>query len=107
MSWILLFLAIGCEILATVFMKISNGFSQVIPSILMGIFYILSFIFLTFSLKEIDVSIAYAIWSGVGTAVIALIGVFLFKEQINFTKTIAIFLIIGGVVLFNMNIGPR
>ncbi|MCW2276873.1 DMT family transporter [Heliophilum fasciatum] len=102
MHWLYLVLAIGFEVVGTTSMKYSNGFTKLIPSIAMGIFYILSLSMLTFSLKKIDVSIAYAIWSGVGTALIAVIGFFIFKEQISMIKIFAIGLIISGVVILNL-----
>lgn len=101
MYWILLILAIGFEVLGTTSMKLSNGFSKPIPSILMGLFYILSLSMLTLSLKKINVSTAYAIWSGLGIAVITVISVVMFNEQINVTKCFAIVLIISGVVILN------
>ena len=61
------------------------------------IFYAASFIALTFAIKKIDISVAYAIWSGVGTALIALVGILYFKEVATMLKFASIFLIIAGV----------
>ena len=102
MSWFYLAAAILFEIIGTVSMKLSNGFTKGIPSILMILFYILAFVCLNFSLKTIPVSIAYAIWSGIGTATIAIIGYFVFKESLTVMKVSAIVLIIVGVVLLNI-----
>ncbi|MEH7355765.1 multidrug efflux SMR transporter [Neobacillus drentensis] len=102
MSWFYLAAAILFEIIGTVSMKLSNGFTKGIPSILMILFYILAFVCLNFSLKTIPVSIAYAIWSGIGTATIAIIGYFVFKETLTVMKVSAIVLIIVGVVLLNI-----
>ncbi|WHY77167.1 multidrug efflux SMR transporter [Neobacillus sp. WH10] len=102
MSWFYLAAAILFEIIGTVSMKLSHGFTKGIPSILMIIFYILAFVCLNFSLKTIPVSIAYAIWSGIGTATIAIIGYFVFKETLTVMKVSAIVLIIVGVVLLNI-----
>src|SRR3989338_1998353 len=71
MSWLLL--AIVLEVCGTTSMKLSEGFAKLLPSILIFVFYGLSFASLTIALKSIDVSIAYAVWSGVGTALIAAI----------------------------------
>lgn len=79
-------------------MKLSEGFSKIIPSISMFIFYILSLIALTFALKKFDVSIAYAIWAGLGTALITIVGIVYFKESLTLTKIASIMLIIIGVV---------
>lgn len=102
MNWFYLILAILFEVAGTASMKLSYGFTKPLPSILMFIFYILSLISLTLTLKTIDVSIAYAVWSGLGTALIALIGIFWFKEPFTTIKVISIFLIIIGVVGLNL-----
>lgn len=102
MHWIYLILAIGFEVAGTTCMKLAQGFTKILPSIMMGIFYVASLSFLTISLKKIDVSLAYAIWSGLGTAIIAIIGVFLFKESLTAAKITGIIFIILGVVLLNL-----
>lgn len=79
-------------------MKLSMGFSRLIPSILIFVFYGLSFTALTYSLKKIDLSIAYAVWSGVGIGLIVIIGFFYFKEQATLLKLVSIMLIILGVI---------
>ncbi len=105
MSWFYLILAIVLEISGTTSMKLSQGFTKTFPSIVMFIFYILSLISLTLALKKIDVSVAYAVWSGLGTALIALIGIFYFKEPSTFIKILSIGLIIAGVVGLNLSGG--
>ena len=102
MGWIYLSLAILLEISGTTCMKLSEGFTKTLPSILLFVFYILSFIAMTFSLKTIDVSVAYAVWSGVGTALITIIGFVEFKEPITTVKIVSILLIILGVIGLRM-----
>lgn len=103
MHWFYLFLAIVFEVAGTTSMKLSEGFTKMTPSILMGVFYIFCFSFLTLSLKAIEVSTAYAIWSGLGIVLISVIGFFYFNETINATKIIAIALIMIGVVMLNLS----
>ncbi len=98
MSWIYLVLAIIMEVIGTTNMKLSEGFTKLMPSILMFVFYGFSFAFITLALKKIDVSIAYALWSGVGTALIATIGFLYFKEPATAIKIGSIALIVIGVV---------
>ena len=105
MHWIFLIAAILFEISGTTAMKLSNGFTKLIPSILMGCFYIASFSSLAFVLKKIDVSVAYAIWSGLGTALIAVIGIYYFNEPLSTLKMVSIALIIIGVVGLNVSGG--
>jgi small multidrug resistance pump len=107
MTWLYLALAIVLEISGTTCMKLSVGFTKIVPSILIFVFYTLSFVMLTMALKKIDVSIAYAVWSGVGTALIAAIGVFWFKEPATTLKLISLGMIILGVVGLNLGGGAR
>jgi small multidrug resistance pump len=102
MHWINLAFAIILEVSGTTCMKLSEGFTKLLPSVLIFIFYGLSFTSLTFALKKIDVSIAYAIWSGIGTALIAIIGFFYFNESLNIQKIVSIVLIVIGVVGLNL-----
>ncbi len=78
-------------------MKLSGGFTNLVPSILIFLFYAASFVALTFALKGIDVSLAYAIWSGIGTVIIATIGFLYFQETATALKIVSIGLIILGV----------
>jgi len=102
MTWLYLILAILLEVTGTTCMKLSEGFTKTMPSILLFVFYILSFGMLTLALKRIDVSLAYAVWSGVGTGLIATIGILWFKEPASALKLISIGLIIVGVVCLNL-----
>ncbi|HWT75626.1 MAG TPA: multidrug efflux SMR transporter [Mobilitalea sp.] len=103
MEWIYLFLAIIIEIVATALMKYSNGFSKLLPSIGTFIGYILCFTFLSFALKKIDISVAYAIWSAVGIVILSVIGVLVFNESISLLKVISILLIVLGVIGLNLS----
>lgn len=103
MQWLFLLLAIVFEVFGTSLMKASKGFTKVVPSILMFVCYVLSLTFLTIAVKKIDVSVAYAIWSGLGTAMIAVVGIFYFGETVTMLKIISILLIIAGVVGLNLS----
>lgn len=103
MHWVYLSLAILFEVAGTLNMKLSEGFSKPLPSVLLVVFYICSLSFLTLSLKQIEISVAYAIWSGLGIMIITLIGYMFFAEQINGLKVFSILLIIAGVVLLNLS----
>ncbi len=107
MYWLYLGAAIALEIAGTISMKFSQGFTRLTPSILMVVFYLLAFTSLNFSLKQIDVSVAYAIWSGLGTAVIAVIGYLYFNESMSLLKAGSIVLIILGVIGLNMSGGAH
>lgn len=104
--WLALAGAIALEIAGTTSMKLSQGFTRVLPSVLLFVFYALSFALMTIAVKRIDMSVSYAIWSGVGTAVIALIGVFAFHESLTAVQIVSIILIIVGVVGLRVGAAP-
>ena len=97
LHWLALAGAITLEIAGTVSMKLSHGFTRPLPSVLLFVFYGCSFALMTVAVKRIDVSVSYAIWSGVGTATIALIGVFWFRETLTSIQVASIALIVVGV----------
>lgn len=97
-SWLLLVAAIVFEVAGTTSMKLSAGFTKVLPSVLLFVFYALAFGALTLTLKKLEVSFVYAIWSGLGTTLVTLIGILYFKESANIVKIASIGLIILGVV---------
>jgi small multidrug resistance pump len=105
MSWLYLILAILLEVCGTTSMKLSQGFTKLVPSILIFVFYCLSFTSITLALKKIDVSVAYAVWSGLGTALIAVLGILWFKEPFSLLKMVSIGLIIAGVIGLNLGGG--
>ncbi|MFC1944767.1 DMT family transporter [Chloroflexota bacterium] len=98
MHWLYLMTAIVLEVCGTTCMKLSDGFSKLTPSILIFVFYGVSFSVFVFALKRIDVGIAYAIWAGLGVMLMAAVGVFYFKEAVNVLKLVSMALVIAGVV---------
>jgi small multidrug resistance pump len=96
-----LVLAIASEIVATVSLKLSDGFTKPLPVVAVVAGYGLSFYALSITLRTIPLGVVYAIWSGVGTAAVVLIGLFLFRETLDAVKVAGIGLIIAGVVLLN------
>lgn len=97
MSYLYLAAAILFEICGTTCMKLSEGFTRMLPSILIFVFYGISFVSFTIALKKIDVSVAYAIWAGLGVAMISIIGYVGFHESMSLVKIISILLVIVGV----------
>ncbi|MDQ0580255.1 DMT family transporter [Streptomyces rishiriensis] len=102
MGYLTLAGAIAAEVAATTAMKYSDGFSRLWPSLLTASGYVISFLLLAQTLKTVGIGTAYAIWAGVGTAAIALIGLALFGESLTPAKTVGILLIVGGVVVLNL-----
>jgi small multidrug resistance pump len=102
MSWVYLFLAIISEVTGTTCMKLSGGFTKVWPSIAIFIFYGISLTSLTIAIKKIDISVAYAIWCGLGISLISTIGILWFEEPVNILKIASIGIIIIGVIGLNI-----
>ncbi len=102
-SWFYLVVAIVFETAGTTALKLSEGFTRLVPSLLMVLCYALSFSVFALALKRIDVGVGYAIWAGLGTALIAAIGVVVFKEHLSAMKLLSLALIIGGVVGLNVS----
>ena len=98
MAWVYLVVAILFEVSGTTSMKLSQGFSQLGPSVAVFVFYSLSIAFLTLSIGRIDISIAYAIWSALGTALVATIGFVWFGEIVTAWKLFFLAIIVVGVV---------
>ncbi len=101
--WLILVTAIALEVAGTVSMKLSDGFTKIIPTIFLFVFYFTSFMCLTLALKKIDIGVAYAIWAGAGTGLIAIIGILYFKEPFSILKAFSIFFIIAGVIGLNLS----
>lgn len=98
MSWILLGCAIALEVAGTTCMKLSEGFTRLTPSALVFVFYAGAFALLIVTLKRLELGMTYAIWSGVGTAATAVIGILFFAEAADPLKLFFIAVIIFGVV---------
>ncbi|MFD3589017.1 DMT family transporter [Streptomyces sp. NPDC058683] len=102
MGYLTLAGAIAAEVAATTAMKYSEGFSRLWPSLVTALGYVVSFLLLAATLKTVSIGTAYAIWSGAGTAAIAVLGLLLFGEGLSLVKVAGIVLIIGGVVVLNL-----
>lgn len=98
MSWLYLILAILLEVSGTTCLKLSQGFTKTLPSVLLFIFYGFSFTSFSLALKKIDIGVAYAVWSGLGTTLIATVGILWFREPLSALKIISIGLIVIGVI---------
>ena len=104
-AFVILLIAIVSEVFGSSMLKASNGFKKLFPSLAVIVGMGLAFFNLSLALKEIPLGTAYAIWSGVGTALTALVGVLVYKESLNVKKVSGLLLIIGGVVLLKLSTG--
>ena len=100
-GYILLGIAIIAEVFGSSMLKLTEGFKKLFPSVGVIIGYAVAFYMLSLALQTLPLGLTYAIWSGVGTALTALVGIIFYKEGINLRKSVAILFIIGGVALLN------
>lgn len=97
-KWLILSVGIFFEVLGTICMKYAEGFTKLWPSVLVFLFYGISLAVLVFVLEKMEVSIAYAIWASAGTALIAVIGILFYHEQVSLMKILSIAFIILGIL---------
>jgi small multidrug resistance pump len=102
-AWIYLALAISTEIVGTLALRYTDGFTKPLPTAGALLAYAFSFWMLALVLKELELSLVYAIWAGIGTAAIALIGIAALGESVSALKVISIGLVIVGVVGLNLS----
>ena len=101
-GWLWMAGAIAFEICGTTALKVSDGLTKLAPSALVLLFYAGSFAMLALALKRVELGTAYAVWSGVGTAVIAAIGILVFRESASLLKLVSLALVVAGVVGLNL-----
>jgi small multidrug resistance pump len=105
--WLYLALAIGVELVGSAALKASGGFTRPRPTLVVLVCYGLSFLFFSRSLLAIPLGVAYAVWSGVGVAATAVIGVVVFRESLRWRRLAGMGLVIGGVVALNLSGAAR
>jgi small multidrug resistance pump len=101
-EYVYLLIAIIAEVMATSSLKASQGFTRLLPSVVVIVGYAAAFYFLSLSLKGIGVGVAYALWSGIGIVLLSVIGVVVFREKIDLPAVIGFTLIVAGVVIINL-----
>ena len=103
MSYVYLTLAIVSEIAATSLLKLSQGFSKMLFGILALVLYGLFFFCLSLSLKDLQLNLAYAIWSGIGLVGTTVLSILFFHEKVTFVSLLGIALVIVGLVVLNLS----
>ncbi len=98
MKWVYLAMAGILEITWAVAMKKSDGFTVIVPSIITGVGYIASAVFLSLALKQLPLGTAYAIWTGMGIVGTAVLGVLVFHEKLSTPQVICVILIVIGII---------
>jgi small multidrug resistance pump len=101
-TYLLLFVAIVAEVVATSTLKASENFTRLIPSLLVVVGYGVAFTCLSMTLKTLPLGVAYAIWSGIGTALVAVLGWLVYRQQLDLPAIAGIALIIIGTIVLNL-----
>ena len=101
-KWVLLGFAIISEVIATSSLKSTEGFTKLWPSLLVLLGYSAAFYFLSLTLDTIPIGIAYAVWSGIGIAGIALVSVLFFDQRLDAAAIIGMGLIVAGVIVLRL-----
>ena len=102
MAYLYLAIAIVAEVIATSALKASEEFTKLLPSLIVVIGYGVAFYFMTLVLRTIPIGITYAVWSGIGIVLVAILGVFLYKQIPDIPAIIGMGLIISGVVVIHL-----
>ena len=102
MAWILLVLAGLFEVVWAYYMKVSEGFTQLIPSILTIVFMLASFGLLSYAMKTLPLGTAYTVWTGIGAIGSFLVGIMILGEPASAMRMLAAVLIISGLILMKM-----
>ena len=101
-TYLALAIAIIAEVIATSCLKVSDGFTRLLPSAVAVAGYGLAFYFLALTLRTIPVGIAYAIWAGAGVALITLAGWLLFGQKLDAAAVFGLCLIVAGVIVIQV-----
>jgi small multidrug resistance pump len=101
-TFIILFFAILAEVIGTTSLKLSNGFTKPIPSLVVVLGYGTSFYLLSLALKVMPIGVAYAIWSGVGLILTVIAGMLIWRETLDWARVVGIVLILAGIVFINV-----
>ncbi len=99
MNYLFLAFAIVAEVVATSSLKASNGFTRLMPSVLVVVGYASALYFLSLTLRTIPVGVAYAIWSGAGLALITTVGWVFFRQRLDLAAVVGMALIAAGVLV--------
>jgi small multidrug resistance pump len=102
LAWLLVAVSVVAEVIGTVALKYSDGFSKVVPSGAAAACYGLAIWLMAVAMRHLDMGITYAVWAASGTAATALVGILFFGEQAGSMKMLGLVCVVGGVVMLNL-----
>ena len=100
-TYLILTVAIFCEVGGTMLLPASQNFTRIVPTAILAVLYLLSFYLITFVINKIPIAIVYATWSGLGVFTVAILGYIFFKQTLSWQAVSGLFLIVIGVILVN------
>jgi len=100
-TYLILVVAIFCEVAGTMLLPVSQNFTKIIPTFFLSLFYISALYLLTFVVNKLPIAIVYASWSGLGVFTVAILGYVFFNETLGWQSIFGLFLIVIGVILVN------
>lgn len=101
-TWLVLLLAIACEVLGTSLLPAADRFTRPLPSVLVLLAYALAFYLLSIVVRTMPVGIVYAIWAGLGIVLVSAVGWVVYRQHLDLPAIIGLAMIIGGVVVVNV-----
>jgi multidrug transporter EmrE-like cation transporter len=101
-QWLFLLAAIACEVVATTSLKLSQGFTKIVPSIVVIVGYSLSFWAVSLTMKTMPLNVVYPVWAGLGTALVVVSGMILFHEVLTPLKVMGILVVVAGIIVLNL-----
>jgi small multidrug resistance pump len=104
-SWLLLAASIAAEVVGTIALRHADGFTRALPSAVTATAYALAIWLMALAVRQLEVGLAYAVWAGAGTALIAVCGVWLFGEAVTLARCLGVAMIVLGVVVLHLD--PR
>ena len=100
-TYLILVVAIFCEVAGTMLLPVSQNFTKIIPTFFLALFYISALYLLTFVVNKLPIAIVYGTWSGLGIFTVAILGYIFFNQTLSWQSVLGLFLIVIGVVLIN------
>ncbi|RZJ14222.1 MAG: multidrug efflux SMR transporter [Haliea sp.] len=101
LSWLVLGASVICEVLGTVALKHSTGFTKLLPAAAAGLFYLLAVWLMAIAMKRLEMGMTYAVWAASGTAITAAVGIMVYGEGASPAKLAGLALVVAGVVLLS------
>lgn len=101
-AWLMIAASVVAEVVGTVALKHSDGFSRLIPSSTATACYTLAIWLMAVAMRQLDMGITYAVWAASGTAATALVGIAFYGEQLGGIKALGLVCVLGGVVMLNL-----